>query len=196
MCLGSKKVENQWDRDSGLFPSIYLVVLHVLVCAVLQQHDGSLHIVHCGSPVQSWFTFKTAKRKGGVSSVEHCIRPCFVITLTEQQPLTEIIDGVHVGVTVDELIHHALHRQPGSQDQRRGAVMHAGIQVCGAIPYQNLKRPAARYCLCWPLPSHTTRQSRNKDFSCWEILRKVQFCHSSFYFIGSISACCWNCLTL
>lgn len=65
----------------------------------------------------------------------------FVYCLNRKtKPLTEIVNGIHVGVTVDELVHHALHRQTGSQDQGRGAIMHAGIQVCGTIPYQNLKR--------------------------------------------------------
>ena len=35
---------------------------------------------------------------------------------------TEVIDGIHVGVTVNELLHHAFHCQPGGQDQGRGPV--------------------------------------------------------------------------
>lgn len=58
---------------------------------------------------------------------------------------TEIIDGIHISMAVDELIHHALHCQPGSQDQGCSAIMHAGIQVCGAVSYENLTRHTICY---------------------------------------------------
>ena len=57
---------------------------------------------------------------------------------------TGVIDGVGVGVAVDELVHHALHRQPGGQDQRGGSVVHAGVQVCGAVPDQDLPHGTLR----------------------------------------------------
>ena len=52
--------------------------------------------------------------------------------------LTQFVDGVDVGVAGDELLHHALHRHAGGQDERRGAVVHAGVQVCGTVPDEDL----------------------------------------------------------
>lgn len=53
---------------------------------------------------------------------------------------TKVIDSVDVSMAVDELLHHALHCQASCQDQRGGAIVHAGIQVCGTIPDQNLQK--------------------------------------------------------
>lgn len=52
--------------------------------------------------------------------------------------LTQVIHGVDVGVRVDEVLQHALHRQARGQDQRRGAIVHAGVQVRGSVPDQDL----------------------------------------------------------
>lgn len=52
--------------------------------------------------------------------------------------LTQVVHGVDVGVRVDQVFQHALDSQAGSQDQRCCAVMHAGVQVCGSVPYENL----------------------------------------------------------
>lgn len=52
--------------------------------------------------------------------------------------LTQIIHGVDIGMCVDEVFQHALHGQAGGQDQRGRAIVHAGVQVCGSVPDQNL----------------------------------------------------------
>lgn len=57
---------------------------------------------------------------------------------------TEVVNGVDVSVAGDELLHHALHGQPGGQDQRGGAVLHAGVQICGPVPDQNLQNNKCR----------------------------------------------------
>ena len=53
--------------------------------------------------------------------------------------LTVVVHSIDVRVTVDQLLHHALHGQPGSQDEGRGAVVHAGVQLCGAVTDQDLR---------------------------------------------------------
>lgn len=40
---------------------------------------------------------------------------------------------------VDEVLQHALHGQACSQDQWGCAIMHAGIQICGSVPEQDLE---------------------------------------------------------
>ena len=52
---------------------------------------------------------------------------------------TEFIHSIDISMAGDELFHHALHCQAGRQDQCCGAVCHAGIQVCGAVPDENLR---------------------------------------------------------
>lgn len=45
----------------------------------------------------------------------------------KQRNFTEIIDCIDISVTVNELFNHALHCQPGSQNQGCRAIVHAGI---------------------------------------------------------------------
>lgn len=52
--------------------------------------------------------------------------------------LTQVVHGVDVGVGVDEVLQHALHGQARGQDQRGRAVVHAGVQVGGSVPDQDL----------------------------------------------------------
>lgn len=54
--------------------------------------------------------------------------------------LTVVIDSIDVRVAVDQFLHHALHSQPGSQDQRCGAIVHPGIQLGGPVTDQDLRR--------------------------------------------------------
>ena len=54
--------------------------------------------------------------------------------------LTQVVHSIDIGVGVDEVLQHALHGQAGSQDQRGRAVVHAGIQVGGSVPDQDLDR--------------------------------------------------------
>lgn len=44
-------------------PSAYLVVLHVFVGSVLQEHNSSIHIVHSGCPMQSRLAWKGSKER-------------------------------------------------------------------------------------------------------------------------------------
>lgn len=57
---------------------------------------------------------------------------------THSHTLTQFIDCVDVSMTSDELLHHALYCQPCCQDQCRRAIIHTGVQICGAISDQNL----------------------------------------------------------
>lgn len=52
--------------------------------------------------------------------------------------LTQVVHSIDVSVRIDEVLQHALHGQAGGQDQGRRAVMHAGVQVCGPVPDQDL----------------------------------------------------------
>lgn len=58
--------------------------------------------------------------------------------------LTELVNSINISVAGDELLHHTLHRQPSSQYQSCGAIVHSGIQICRPCPDQNLKRKAER----------------------------------------------------
>lgn len=50
-----------------------------------------------------------------------------------------VIYGIDVSVAVDQLFHHALHSEPGCQDQWSSTIVHAGIQFCGTITNQDLR---------------------------------------------------------
>lgn len=77
----------------------------------------------------------TVRAQGTPSkSSTHCYSP----------QLTKLIHGIDISMAGNELFHHALHRQAGCQDQCRGAICHAGIQVCGAVPDENLEEKACR----------------------------------------------------
>lgn len=76
--------------------------------------------------------------KTGLLDLRSCNGFFFHLSGVKQKSFTEIIDCIDVSMTVNQLLHHALHCQPGSQDQGCSAIMHTGIQVCGAVPYQNL----------------------------------------------------------
>lgn len=55
---------------------------------------------------------------------------------------TVVVHRVHVGLAVDELRHHPLHRQARSQDQGCGAIIHPGIQVGHSVSDQDLEEKA------------------------------------------------------
>lgn len=65
-------------------------------------------------------------------------------THTPLVSLTDFVDSVDVCVAGDELLHHALHCQAGGQDEGRGAVVHAGIQVSGTVTDQDLEGEASQ----------------------------------------------------
>lgn len=54
--------------------------------------------------------------------------------------LTVVVDSVDVSVAMYQFLHHAFHSQPGSQDQRCGAIVHPGIQLGGPVTDQDLRR--------------------------------------------------------
>lgn len=79
--------------------------------------------------------------------------------ITSSAP-TKLIHGIDVGVAGNELFHHALHRQAGCQDQCSRAIRHAGIQVSGAVPDENLKKSQCRTS-CRSRGTHSTLGAPN-----------------------------------
>lgn len=69
---------------------------------------------------------------------------------------TQFIHRVDISVTRDELLHHALHRQPRRQDQGSGAVIHPGVKICRPVSDKNLgkgeRRSSRSESLTSPLP--------------------------------------------
>lgn len=49
-----------------------------------------------------------------------------------------VVNSVDVSMAVDQLLHHAIHSEPGCQDQGSGSIIHACIQLCRAVTDQNL----------------------------------------------------------
>lgn len=64
--------------------------------------------------------------------------PCDILSAPTTHQLTKFIHSIDISVAGNELFHHALHRQAGRQDQCGRPIRHAGIQVCGAVPDENL----------------------------------------------------------
>lgn len=52
--------------------------------------------------------------------------------------LTQFIHSIDISMTSDEFFHHSLYRQPCSQDQCSGAIVHTGVKIRSAVSDQNL----------------------------------------------------------
>ena len=58
-----------------------------------------------------------------------------------QRRLALIVGGVDVDVGVDQVLDHALDGQAGGQDEWRGAVVHARVEVGGSVAQKDLEDP-------------------------------------------------------